>query len=89
MTAGQTRKQMKLTQGNGIIAIIPGMSLQVGNTWRRWTFFILMGSKEDTLQSTVNKGDPKGECYQTVLCGVVSRDTIMVRSRGFLASSRK
>ena len=56
--AGKTRKQMKLTQGNGIIAVIPGMSLQMENTWRRWTLLILMGSKEDTLQSTLNKGDP-------------------------------
>ena len=49
MMVGQTRQQMKLTQGNGIIAVIPGMSLQMGNTWRRWTLLILMGSKEDTL----------------------------------------
>ena len=53
------------------------------------TLLILMGSKEDTLQSTLNKGDPKWECYKTVFCGVMSRDTIVVRSRGFLASPRK
>ena len=50
---------------------------------------ILMGSKEDKLQSTLNKGDPKWECFQTVFYGVVSRDTIVVRSHGFLASPRK
>ena len=77
---------MKLTHGNGIIAIILGMSLQMGNTWRRWTLLILMGSKEDTLQSTLNKGNPMWECCQTVFCGVVSRDTIVVRSHGFLES---
>ena len=48
-----------------------------------------MESKEDTLQSTLKKGDPKGECCQTIFCGVVSRDTVVVRSRGFLASLRK
>ena len=80
---------MKLTHGNGIIVVILGMSLQMGNTWRRWTLLILMGSKEDTLQSNLNKGDPKGECYQTICCGVVSRDTVMVRSRGFLMIPRR
>ena len=50
---------------------------------------ILMGSKEYTLQSNMNKGDLKGECCQTIFRGVVSRDTIVVRSRGFLASPRK
>ena len=40
--------------------------------------FGTMGSKEDTLQSTLNKADPTWECCQTVFCGVVSRDTIMV-----------
>ena len=69
---------MKLTHANGIIVVIPGMSLQMGNTWRRWTLLILMGSKEDTLQSTLKKGDPKGECFQIVFCGVVSRDTVIV-----------
>ena len=49
----------------------------------------LMGSKEDTLQSTLNKGDPMGECCQAVCCGEVSRDTIMVQSRGFLVSPRR
>ena len=48
-----------------------------------------MGSKEDTLQSDLNKGDPKWDCCQTIFCGVVSRDTVAVRSRGFLASPRK
>ena len=38
---------------------------------------ILMGSKEDTLQTTLNKGDPMWEFYQTILCGVVSRDTVV------------
>ena len=51
--------------------------------------FVLMGSKEDTLQSTLNKGDPMWECCQTVFCGVVSRDTIVVQSHGFLASPRR
>ena len=32
MIVGQTRQQMKLTHGNGIIAVILGMSLQMGNT---------------------------------------------------------
>ena len=71
------------------IAVIPRMSLQMGNTWRQRALLILMGSKEDTLQSTLNKGDPKWECCQTVICGVVSRDTIMVRSHGFLVKLRK
>ena len=53
---------MKLTQGKGIIAIISGISLQMGNTWRRWTLLILMGSKEDTLQITLNKGDLMWGC---------------------------
>ena len=87
--AGRTRKQMKLTQGNGIIAVILGMSLQMGNTWRRWTILILMGSTKDTLQSTLNKGDPMWGCCQTIFYGVVSRDTIVVRSRGFLVSLRR
>ena len=36
--------------------------------------------KEDTLQSTLNKGDPMLGCYQTVCCGVagVSGDTVVV-----------
>ena len=89
MMAVWTRQQMKLTHGNGIIPEIPGISLQIANTWRRWTLLILMGSKEDTLQSTLNKGDPNGECYQTILCRVLSRDTVMVHSRGFLASPRR
>ena len=46
----------------------------------------ITGSKEDTLQSTLNKGDPMWGCYQTVFYGVVSRDTVVVRSRGFSAS---
>ena len=74
--AGRTRQQMKLTHGNGIIAVILRISLQMGNTWRRWTLLILMGSKEDTLQSTLNKGKPMWECFQTVFYGVVSRDTM-------------
>ena len=49
---------------------------------------MLIGSKEDILQSTLNKGDPKGECCQTIFYGVVSRDTVVVRSCGFLASPR-
>ena len=69
-------------------SIIPGMSLQMGNTWGRWTLLAFMGSKEDTLQSTLNKGDPKWECCQTIICGVVSRDTVVIQSRGFLASPR-
>ena len=67
--AGWTRHQMKLTHGNGIIAVIPGMSLQMGDTWGRWTLLILMGSKEDTLQSMLNKGDLKWECFQTIFMG--------------------
>ena len=35
------------------------------------------------------KGDPKWECCQAIICGVVSKDIILVRSRGFLASPRK
>ena len=53
------------------------------------TFLILMGSKEDTLQSILNKVDPTGECCQTVCCGEVSRDAVMVRSRGFSMSPRR
>ena len=74
---------MKLNQGNGIIAVIPGMSLQMGNTLRRWTLLILMGSKEYTLQSTLNKVDPMWGCCQTGLYGVVFRDTVVARSHGF------
>ena len=48
MTVGWTRQQMKLTHENGIIALILGMSLQMGNIWRRWTLLKLMESKEDT-----------------------------------------
>ena len=51
---------MKLTHGNGIIVVIPGMTLHMGNTWGKWILLILIGSKEDTLQTTMNKGDPKG-----------------------------
>ena len=80
---------MKLTHGKGIIAVILGLSLQMGNTWGRWTLLILMGSKEDTLQSNLNKGDPKWECFQIVFCGVVSRDTVVVRSRGFFGEREK
>ena len=80
---------MKLTHGNGIIAVILETSLQMGNTYGRWKFLISMGSKEDTLQSTMNKGDPKWECCQTIFYEVVSRDTVVVRSRGFLVSPRK
>ena len=54
-----------------------------------WTLLILMGSKEETLQSTMNEADPKGGCCQTILCGVVSQDTIVVRSHGFLVSPRR
>ena len=50
---------------------------------------ILMGSKEDTLQSTLNKGDPKWKCCQIVFYVVASRDTVVVRSHGFLASPRR
>ena len=50
---------------------------------------ILMGSKEDALQSTMNTGNPMWECFQIVYYGVVSRDTVMVRSHGFLASLRR
>ena len=32
---------------------------------------------------------PKGECFQNATCGVVSKDTIVVRSHGFLGSPRK
>ena len=80
---------MKLTHGKGIITIILGMSLQMGNTRGRYTLLILMGSKEETLQSTLNKGDPKWECFQTVICGVVSRDIVVVRSRGFFGKPEK
>ena len=79
MMVGKTRQQMKLTQGNGIIAVIQRMSLQMGNNWRRWTLLILMGSKEDIVQSTLNKGDPMWGCCQTVYYGEgVSRDTVVV-----------
>ena len=44
-----------------------------------------MGSKEDTLQSTLNKGDPKQGCYQTIFYGVVSMDTVMVRRYGTIS----
>ena len=32
---------------------------------------------------------PKGGCCQNIFCGVVSRNTVVVRSRGFLASPRR
>ena len=38
---------------------------------------ILMGSKEDTLQSNLNKGNPMWGCYETIFYGVVSRDTVV------------
>ena len=89
MMVGRTRKQMKLAHGSGIIVVIPGMSLQMGNTWGRWSLLILMGSKEDTLQSTLNKENPMRECCQTIFCGVVSRDTVVVRSHGFFGEPEK
>ena len=49
---------------------------------------VLMGSKEDTLQSTLNKGDPKWEYYQTIKYGVVSRDTIVVLEQGLAATGK-
>ena len=42
----------------------------------------LMGSKEDSLQSTLNKGDPKWGWCQTIFCEVVSRDTVVVAQEG-------
>ena len=51
---GGPGNKWNLAHGNGIIAVILGMSLHMGNTWRRWTLLILMGSKEHTLQSTLN-----------------------------------
>ena len=80
---------MKLTHGKEIIGIILRMSLEMKNTCGRKIILVLMGSKEDTLESTLKKGDPNWECCQTVICGVVSRDTVVVRSHGFLASPRK
>ena len=48
------------------------------------------GSKEDSLQNTLNKGNPMGESYQIVISYVVApKDTVMTRSRGFLVSPRK
>ena len=90
MTVGQTRQQMKLdtwewdhscNTGN---VTVDGKYLEEVDT-----FLILMGSKEDTLQSVLNKGDPTRECCQIVCCGEVSRDTVMVRSHGFLVSPRR
>ena len=37
----------------------------------------------------LNKGKPMWECCQTIFYGVVSRDTIVVRSRGLLVRSRR
>ena len=51
--------------------------------------FDIDGSKEDALYSTLNKGNPKWECCRTIFYGVVSRDTVVVRSRGYFVSPRK
>ena len=70
MRVGQTRKQMKLTHGKGIIAVILGMQLQMGNNWGGVVnTFDTHGIQGRLIAEYYEQRKPKGGCYQTVTHG--------------------
>ena len=89
MTVGRTRQQMKLNSWEWDHSCNTGNVAVDGKYLEEVDTFDTDGIQGRHIAEYLNKGDPTGECCQTIFYGVVSRDTVMVRSHGFLASPRR